>query len=131
MNIYLYFIIDLAVGGILVWWVLGRGKEDEVADGGSSAGESEESGEKAGLVERQAKEKEENKKKIMEFFDSVSDKRITNNDVEKLLGVSDATATRYLDELEKEGLARQAGEAGRSVYYTSAGSGQAGEDEKI
>jgi len=27
---------------------------------------------------------------------------LTNNDVEKSLGVSDATATRYLDELEKE-----------------------------
>jgi predicted HTH transcriptional regulator len=126
MNIYLYFIIGAVVGGVLVWWVLSRGKED-----GASVGGAEEGGEKARLVEKQAKEKEENKKKIMEFFDSVSDKRITNNDVEKLLGVSDATATRYLDELEKEGLARQAGEAGRSVYYTSAGSVQAGEDEKI
>jgi len=126
MNTYLYFIIGVAIGGVLVWRVLSRGKAD-----GASVGAAEKGGEKAGLVERQAKEKEENKKKIMEFFDSVSDKRITNNDVEKLLGVSDATATRYLDELEKEGLARQAGEAGRSVYYTSAGSGQAGEDEKI
>ena len=99
-----------------MWWVLSRGKVDDSVVGGGVGG-SEESGEKAGLVERQAKEKEENKKKIMEFFDSVSDKRITNNDVEKLLGVSDATATRYLDELEKEGLARQAGEAGRGVYY--------------
>jgi Fic family protein len=43
--------------------------------------------------------------------------RITNNDVEGLLGVSDATATRYLDELEKSGKIRQVGNTGRGVYY--------------
>lgn len=34
---------------------------------------------------------------------------ITNDDVEKLLHVSDATATRYLQELEKGGRITQAG----------------------
>ena len=47
---------------------------------------------------------------------AVSEK-ITNNDVEKLLGVSDATATRYLDELEKQGLIKQMGKTGKDVYY--------------
>jgi uncharacterized membrane protein len=42
---------------------------------------------------------------------------ITNNDVEKLLVVSDATAERYLDELEREGKLVQEGKTGRSVSY--------------
>jgi predicted HTH transcriptional regulator len=42
---------------------------------------------------------------------------ITNNDVEKLLDVSDATAERYLDELEKDGKLVQEGKTGRSVSY--------------
>ncbi|MBU1092326.1 winged helix-turn-helix transcriptional regulator, partial [Patescibacteria group bacterium] len=41
----------------------------------------------------------------------------TNEDVQNLLGVSDATATRYMDELEKEGLVRQVGTSGPNVYY--------------
>ena len=44
--------------------------------------------------------------------------RIANNDVQILLGVSDATATNYLDELEKEGKIKQHGEIGRGVFYT-------------
>ena len=43
--------------------------------------------------------------------------RISNQEVEKLLGVSDATATRYLEELEKRGEIEQAGKTGRGVYY--------------
>ncbi|MBP9738771.1 DUF977 family protein [Candidatus Saccharibacteria bacterium] len=46
--------------------------------------------------------------------------KITNNDVEKLLGVSDATATRYLDKLGEQNMIVQHGKTGRSVYYTVA-----------
>ena len=42
---------------------------------------------------------------------------ITNDEVEKFLHVSDATATRYLSILEKEGKVRQAGRTGKSVSY--------------
>ncbi len=45
---------------------------------------------------------------------------ITNNDVEEALGVSDATAERYLNELEAEGRIVQHGATGRSVTYTVA-----------
>ena len=34
------------------------------------------------------------------------------------LGVSDATATNYLEELEKEGKIKQHGDTGRGVFYT-------------
>ena len=44
--------------------------------------------------------------------------KITNDEVEKLLHVSDATATRYLSILEKEGKIKQSGITGRSVSYS-------------
>ncbi len=43
---------------------------------------------------------------------------VTNDEVEKLLHVSDATATRYLSILEKEGKIVQTGRTGRAVSYT-------------
>jgi len=42
---------------------------------------------------------------------------ITNDEVQALLGVSDATAERYLEELEKEGKIAQVGKSGRIVAY--------------
>ena len=42
---------------------------------------------------------------------------ITNDDVEKLLRVSDATATRYLQRLEREDRIVQVGTRGRGVAY--------------
>lgn len=59
--------------------------------------------------------KEEHKRKILALF-TYQDK-ITNNDVEKLLNVSDATAKRYLQELERENNIAQQGTDGRGVYY--------------
>jgi len=43
---------------------------------------------------------------------------VTNNDVEVMLGVSDATATRYLQELESQGKLVQQGAEGQSVRYS-------------
>ncbi len=63
--------------------------------------------------EKQVLDEKENK-----IFDLVSsNKKITNSDVKGLLGVSEATATRYLQKLEDSGKIRQVGETGRSVYY--------------
>ena len=66
-------------------------------------------------VSEQSKKKAENKEKILEFLHE--NEKVVNNDIEKLLGVSDATATRYLDELEKEDKVEQIGKTGHSVYY--------------
>lgn len=63
----------------------------------------------------QTQKKEENKEKILAFFRTQAS--VTNNDIEKLLWVSDATATRYLSELEREGKVRQIGTTGRGVEY--------------
>lgn len=53
--------------------------------------------------------------KVMTLFAKQTE--ITNDEVEKLLHVSDATATRYLAELEKRGKIRQVGTTGRGVKF--------------
>ena len=53
--------------------------------------------------------------KVMTLF--VKQTEITNDEVEKLLHVSDATATQYLAELEKRGKIQQVGTTGRGVKY--------------
>lgn len=65
-------------------------------------------------IAEQRRQKEERKEKILAALAERG--RITNNEVEEMLGVSDATATNYFQELEDEGKIVQKG-AGRSVYY--------------
>ena len=60
--------------------------------------------------------KEKKLAKILTLFAKQTE--ITNNQVEKLLHVSDATATRYLTELEKRGKLTQHGKTGHAVTYT-------------
>lgn len=61
--------------------------------------------------------KSEGKEKILRHLAQTRMLSITNRDVERLLGVSDVTATRYLEELEREGKLAQVGKAGRFVSY--------------
>lgn len=73
---------------------------------------------KKGIAETPKARKAENLMEIMRVMDGMDGTgRITNNEVEKMLGVSDATATRYLEELEKMGKIKQVGEHGAGVYY--------------
>jgi len=69
----------------------------------------------AGFIAKQMEQKAENKQKILAFVQEHW--KIQNNDVEKLAGVSNATAERYLDELEKEEKIRQVGKTGAGVAY--------------
>ncbi len=64
---------------------------------------------------RRYQEKQKRKAKIMDLFATRFEVR--NNDVERMFAVSDATATNYLSELEKEGKIRQIGNRGRFVTY--------------
>ncbi len=104
MNQILIFILGVMVGGVVVLLVWRNPK----GSGGNK------------FWGKQIQEKENNKKRILEVFDSRG--RVANNEIQNLLGVSDASATRYLDELEKEGLIRQVGKTGQSVYYEKSGS---------
>ncbi|OGN08405.1 MAG: hypothetical protein A3J46_06775 [Candidatus Yanofskybacteria bacterium RIFCSPHIGHO2_02_FULL_41_11] len=62
------------------------------------------------VIERKSKKLE----KIMSL--AVKKRQITNDDVQKLLNISDATATRYLKELVRQGRLRQS-IAGRGSFY--------------
>ena len=70
----------------------------------------------SGFIAKQMEQKSENMQKILAFVQEHG--KIQNNDVEKLAGVSNATAERYLDELEKEGKLTQHGTIGQGVFYT-------------
>jgi len=71
----------------------------------------------AEFIAKQIEQKTENKQKILAFVQEHG--KIQNNEVEKLAGVSNATAERYLDELEKEGKLTQHGTIGQNVFYTA------------
>ncbi len=66
-------------------------------------------------VPEQSRKKQENKDRVLAFVRKNA--KVKNGDVEKMLGVSDATAERYLDELEKEGKLTQHGVIGQNVFY--------------
>ena len=59
--------------------------------------------------------KRKKRDKIMQVLATKT--KITNDEVEKLLHVSDATATRYLSALEKENKIKQVGKTGTGVVY--------------
>ena len=69
---------------------------------------------KAKLVIQSRKRKK--LEKVMTLF--LKNSKITNDEVEKLLHVSDATAERYLNILEKENKIKQVGKTGHAVSYT-------------
>ena len=54
--------------------------------------------------------------RVMSLF--LQHSKITNDEVEKFLHVSDATATRYLSILEKENKIKQVGRTGKGVSYS-------------
>lgn len=54
--------------------------------------------------------------RVMSLF--LQHSKITNDEVEKFLHVSDATATRYLSQLEKENKIKQVGKTGKGVSYS-------------
>ena len=70
------------------------------------------------IAKARAKIQETKRKKLDKIMAKLAEKgRITNDEAEKLLRVSDSTATRYLKTLKKENKIKQAGRAGRAVFY--------------
>jgi len=66
-------------------------------------------------VSKQTEEKEHNKEAILGLMES-GNQPLTNEHIRQMLGISEATATRYLDEMEKEGKVKQVGKTGAHVY---------------
>jgi len=72
------------------------------------------------LTKARAKIQERRRKKLEKIMAKVTETgKITNDEVEKLLHVSDATATRYLQALEKENKIKQTGVTGTVFYEKS------------
>ena len=70
------------------------------------------------LAKASAKIQSKKKAKLEKIMQALTTKnKITNDEVEKLLRVSDATATRYLSALAKEGKIKQVGKTGTGVVY--------------
>ena len=72
-----------------------------------------------GFISESMENKEENLTKARAYIKGKI--KITNDDLQKELGVSDATIVRYLDDLEKEGLIKQVGKTGKYTYYEITG----------
>ena len=102
-GIYI-FILGVVLGGVVMFLVLRKSvvKKNSAVSGSV--------GNLASFNEARDKKEQENKNKILEFLERKSfgtaqdgQAQITNDDVQKLLNISDATAERYLDHLEKQG----------------------------
>ena len=63
----------------------------------------------------QQKQKQQNLQKVLEMARSRGE--ISNRDVQSALGVSDASATNYFQELENQGKIEQVGKTGQAVTY--------------
>lgn len=101
MNIIIWFISGIILG-IIIGFFIKRPKEEGVSK-------------EQGMITELMEEKQKNLEKMRAYL---KDKQtIANDEIQKVLGVSDATIVRYLNELEKEGLIRQKGATGQSVYY--------------
>ena len=71
--------------------------------------------EKRDIIAEQKAEYVRNMAKLSDFIEDK--KEVTNNEVESHLSVSDASAERYLDDLEKSGKLKQIGKTGHLVKY--------------
>ena len=112
----MYYILA-GVGGVIIGYLIATvvaRQSGEVSPEGRKGGRKRNAGFESRGNSRQLKE---NLEKLRIFAQSKNE--FTNQDVEKELGVSDATLTRYCEQLEKEGLVTQVGETGKYVKYIS------------
>ncbi len=107
----LYFILGIIAGGVIIYFVLKSKKKKKAAKKGDETKDSNP------VVEA----RKENLSKLENYIKEKSAKdKITNDEVQELLKVSDATAERYLAEFEKRGILKQFGQIGHDVYYLKA-----------
>lgn len=92
------WIIGILIGFAVGWWVITRrAKRTE------------------NKFDDRSEQKEENLERLRDYVKGKES--VTNDDVEKLLKVSNPTATRYLNELERDGLLKQEGKTGKYTHY--------------
>ena len=111
-----YFLLSLIVIFLLIFVFLYKSRYSDTKSKAKENGSVKIVGEGLSRYQKELqKVKEGRKSQILELFKTKGE--LTNNDVEKFLGVSDATATRYLDELEKEGIIETFGDSKRAAKY--------------
>ena len=99
MVILIIFILGFVLGAAAVYFLMPQRKVVGIAS----------------HAQNQQSEKQGRKEKVLAMIREKGS--VTNNDIETALGVSDASATNYLQELEREGKIEQIGERGRFVSY--------------
>jgi len=98
-SITVSFLAGLIIGSIIMWVIMRYFRASPMRR----------------FQETQHEVKEERKHMILAYLKEK--KSITNNQVEMLLGISDASATKYLQELEDEEKITQIGKEGSFVHY--------------
>ncbi|OGE84635.1 MAG: hypothetical protein A3J48_03570 [Candidatus Doudnabacteria bacterium RIFCSPHIGHO2_02_FULL_46_11] len=108
--VFIIVILLMAVAGLAVY------ARQEAGKHGTGAGQ-----EFAGICKtalQTASQKEARKQKIVAMFEGPeADKKLSNAEVRKALGVSSRTAVRYLEDLEIAGKVEQVGKVGHTVTY--------------
>ena len=119
MNYVILILVLVIIGmGLWIWYLLRNKKEDEreLTLVGKEKDEYAEMGK--GLAEYNQKmqeKKNQMKAKILEMLKAKP--KISNRDIAESLEIGRIQVIRYMDELEKEGKARQVGKSGRNVFY--------------
>lgn len=105
MNIFVSILSGAVAGLIIGYFIWGRKDSSPTA-------QNDDDGD---LIYQKEAEKAANLEKLKSFI--AGKDKITNDEVQALLNVSDATAERYLDEIEHQGLIKQVGKTGIKTYY--------------
>ena len=110
ITLNLILVLAIIALGVWVWRLKNKVAhveiEKEIVLAGAGFGE---------INQKRSQVKSERKEEILNFIKENG--KATNNEIEKLLSVSDSSATNYLDELESEAKIRQVGQTGTGVYY--------------
>jgi len=111
-----YFLLILIIIFLLIFVFLYKSRYSDIKDKAKKDDSIKIIGEGLSRYQKELQGIKENRKsQILELFKTKEE--LTNNDVEKFLGVSDATVTRYFDELEKEGIIEAFGDSKRTIKY--------------
>jgi Fic family protein len=117
MNQIFVFIIGFVLGALAIWLATKASKGAADKPDGPIRQAQDKQKNLEGFNEKRRQEVEANKQKIMDLLEKSPNGQITNNQAQDLIGFSDASAERYLDDLEKEGKIRQVGKTGEAVFY--------------
>jgi predicted HTH transcriptional regulator len=108
------YLLFIAAGLAGVWLGVKLGRRRAMSASADELKELRKSAQKA--VRSRIKSRQ---KVILEYAQAKG--KVVNDEVESMFCVSDSTAGRYLDDLEKKGKLKQIGEKGKGVYYVPIG----------